>query len=204
MILAEQGAFVAGRERGEEMVGLAEALNHPFSLSGAYLAVGHLYLRQGDLDQVIAALERCLDVCQVWHISLVFPWAASSLGAAYALAGRLAEALPLVEQAVAQAVSMRFTAAQSLWMTQLSETSLLAGRLEEAFTQAGRALELARTHHERGHEAWVHRLLGDLHAHGHPPVVEPAAASYQQALALAEELGMRPLQAHCHRSLGTL
>src|SRR4029453_9383153 len=52
--------------------------------------------------------------------------------------------------------------------------------------------------------AWVHRLLGDLYAHGHPPVVEPAAASYQQALALAEELGMRPLQAHCHRSLGTL
>ena len=27
---------------------------------------------------------------------------------------------------------------------------------------------------------------------------------YQQALALAEELGMRPLQAHCHRGLGTL
>ena len=27
---------------------------------------------------------------------------------------------------------------------------------------------------------------------------------YRQALALAEELGMRPLQAHCHRGLGTL
>ena len=27
---------------------------------------------------------------------------------------------------------------------------------------------------------------------------------YQQALALAEELGMRPLQAHCHHGLGRL
>jgi hypothetical protein len=27
---------------------------------------------------------------------------------------------------------------------------------------------------------------------------------YQQALALAEELDMRPLQAHCHLGLGTL
>ena len=27
---------------------------------------------------------------------------------------------------------------------------------------------------------------------------------YQQALALAKELGMRPLQGHCHRGLGTL
>jgi hypothetical protein len=31
-----------------------------------------------------------------------------------------------------------------------------------------------------------------------------AETSYQQALALAEELAMRPLQAHCHRGLGTL
>ena len=37
-----------------------------------------------------------------------------------------------------------------------------------------------------------------------PPDVAQAEASYQQALALAEELGMRPLQAHCHRGLGTL
>ena len=31
-----------------------------------------------------------------------------------------------------------------------------------------------------------------------------AAAHYHQALTLAEELGMRPLQAHCHHGLGRL
>jgi hypothetical protein len=31
-----------------------------------------------------------------------------------------------------------------------------------------------------------------------------AEATYREALALAEALGMRPLVAHCHRSLGTL
>ena len=31
-----------------------------------------------------------------------------------------------------------------------------------------------------------------------------AGTHYQQALALADELGMRPLAAHCHRGLGTL
>ena len=36
------------------------------------------------------------------------------------------------------------------------------------------------------------------------PRSEPAVTHYQQALTLAEELGMRPLQAHCHRGLGTL
>jgi hypothetical protein len=37
-----------------------------------------------------------------------------------------------------------------------------------------------------------------------PPDVAQAEAHYQQALALATERGMRPLQAHCHRGLGTL
>jgi Flp pilus assembly protein TadD len=31
-----------------------------------------------------------------------------------------------------------------------------------------------------------------------------AETHYQQALTLAEELGMRPLQAHCHHGLGRL
>jgi uncharacterized protein HemY len=37
-----------------------------------------------------------------------------------------------------------------------------------------------------------------------PPDLASAEAHYQQALALAEELGMRPLQAHCHLCLGKL
>ena len=37
-----------------------------------------------------------------------------------------------------------------------------------------------------------------------PPDADQAGAYYHQALALAEALGMRPLQAHCHLGLGTL
>ena len=37
-----------------------------------------------------------------------------------------------------------------------------------------------------------------------PPDIDDAAVRYRQALSLAEKLGMRPLQAHCHDSLGTL
>ena len=57
---------------------------------------------------------------------------------------------------------------------------------------------------ERGHEAYALRLLGEFHARHAFPEVEAAATHYHQALTLAEELGMRPLQAHCHLGLGTL
>ena len=36
------------------------------------------------------------------------------------------------------------------------------------------------------------------------PDAPQAEVCFQQALALAAELGMRPLQAHCHLGLGTL
>jgi tetratricopeptide (TPR) repeat protein len=89
-------------------------------------------------------------------------------------------------------------------ITYLSEAYLRAGRMSEALTQAQRALHLSHEHQERGHQAWVHRLLGEIHAHREPLEVEEAETHYRQALALAEALGMRPLQAHCHRGLGTL
>jgi hypothetical protein len=74
----------------------------------------------------------------------------------------------------------------------------------EAQALAVRALELARTHQERGHQAYALHLLGELAVHREPAEVEPAETHYHQALALAEELGMRPLIAHCHLGLGTL
>jgi DNA-binding winged helix-turn-helix (wHTH) protein len=78
------------------------------------------------------------------------------------------------------------------------------GRLEETHTLAERALVLAREHQERGNQAYALHLLGDIAAHREPPQVGQAEAHYHRALALAEELGMRPLQAHCHLGLGFL
>ena len=78
------------------------------------------------------------------------------------------------------------------------------GRGEEAWQHARQALDLARQHKERANEARALHQLGIVHAHAEPLDVEQAATHYRQALALADELGMRPLQAHCHRGLGTL
>ena len=55
-----------------------------------------------------------------------------------------------------------------------------------------------------GEGAIALHLLGDIAARRDPPEAAQAAAHYRQALVLAEELGMRPLQAHCHLGLGTL
>jgi tetratricopeptide (TPR) repeat protein len=76
--------------------------------------------------------------------------------------------------------------------------------LDDAMGSALRALEHARQHHERGNEAWTLRLIGEILARRDPPDVDKASDSYRQAMALAEELGMRPLTAHCLLGLATL
>ena len=76
--------------------------------------------------------------------------------------------------------------------------------LEDAHGLAEAALAHAREHEERGHQAYALCLLDDIAARRNPPESEEAEAYYRQALALAEETGMRPLVAHCHRGLGTL
>src|SRR5262249_36940990 len=74
--------------------------------------------------------------------------------------------------------------------------------LEEARQRAAQALDLARQYQLRGNQAWALWLLGESTAHQVSSEGEPAIGHYRQALALAEELCMRPLQAHCHRGLG--
>jgi hypothetical protein len=76
--------------------------------------------------------------------------------------------------------------------------------LEQASACAEQALTLSQTRKAQGHETWSLRLLGAIALHGNPPEGELAETHYRQALALADELGMRPLQAHCHAGLGTL
>jgi len=149
-------------------------------------------------------LERGLELCQTWNILLLFPQVASALGAAFALSGRIAEALPLLEQAVEQAPSGRVRVYLPRWTIQLGEGYLCAGRLEEAMIEARRALTLARDYRQRGLESWALRLLGEIHAQQKPPAVEEAEALYREAIAIADALGMRPLLAHCHLGLGNL
>jgi tetratricopeptide (TPR) repeat protein len=201
---AELGMFAEGRTLGDEGLRIAEAVAHPASRMYASFGIGLLTLRQGNLAQALPLLEQAVGLCQDTDLPFFFPRAAGSLGAAYILSGRIAEAVPLLTQAMEQTMATDLGGFQAFCSLPLSEAHLRAGRPEEAHALAERALALAHEHQERGHQAYALRLLGDIAARREPPESESAEAHYRQALALAEELGMRPLVAHCHRGLGVL
>jgi tetratricopeptide (TPR) repeat protein len=201
---AELGTFAEGRTLGEEGLRIAEEVAHPGSLMYAYHGIGLLALRQGNLPRALPLLERAMGICQDADLALFFPWIAAALGAAYTLAGRVADAVPLLTQAMEQATATETVLHQALCGLFLGEAQVLAGSLEEAHAFTEGVLAHARERQERGYQAYALRLLGEIAVQREPPECDQAEAHYRQALALAEELGMRPLQAHCHRGLGKL
>ena len=201
---AELGTFAEGRALGEEGLRIAEAVAHPASLMWAYHGIGLLALLQGDLPRALPLLEQAISICQDADLPYWFTRIAGTLGAAYTLAGRVVDAVPLLTQALEQAITTEMVISQVRCHLSLGEAQMLAGRLEEAHTLAERVLALTRAHQERSNQAYALRLLGEITARREPPASDQAVAYYRQALALAEELGMRPLLAHCHRGLGTL
>jgi tetratricopeptide (TPR) repeat protein len=201
---AELGTFAEGHALGDEGFRIAETVAHPPSLMQASWGIGLLALRQGDLPGALPLLERAVGICHETDSPALFPNMAAALGAAYTLGGRVTDAVPLLTQAMEQSAATESVYFQALCRLSLGEAQMLAGHLEEAHALAERTLAQARERQERGNQTYALRLLGDIAARREPPESPPAEAYYRQALALATELGMRPLQAHCHLGLGTL
>jgi tetratricopeptide (TPR) repeat protein len=202
--LVELGEFAEAVSLGEEARRIADQADTALSQVLSAHSVGLAYLCQGDFARAIPLLEQTLLRCQVGHIPLGIRLLASALGHAYALAGRVGDGLSLLEHAVQQTEELKVFFRYALWLAWLGEAYLLAGRPDDAFGLAQRAVEHARRHKESGHQAYGIRLLGKVASHGPQPDVEKAEAAYNDALELAETLGMRPLQGHCQLGLGAL
>jgi tetratricopeptide (TPR) repeat protein len=200
---AERGVFEEGDAHGHEAIRIAEELDHPYSVVFACLNLAHLNSVRGELSQAAGLLERAAVQCREWDLPVLIPMVVASLGHVYAQLGRISEGASLLQQTLTTYESSGF-AWHSLSVAQLSEALLLADRVDDARAGADRALMLARERGERGHEAWALRLLAEVAAHPHRPNVATAEAHYRAAMALASELEMRPLVAHCHLGLGKL
>ncbi|MFQ5947049.1 MAG: tetratricopeptide repeat protein, partial [Anaerolineae bacterium] len=202
--LAEMGEFTEALAHAEDGLRIADAADHMFSQIAALAALGMIRLHAGDLRKAIPPLKRGHQLCEATQAVGWMVWGTSFLGLAYAQSGRVDEALPLLEAIVGATESRKLLFWQPIRVAALGEAYFRAGRIDDAWAQGLRALDLARRHGERGHEAWSQRLLGEINSHQDVPDVEKAEDYYREAMARAEELGMRPLLARCHLGLGKL
>lgn len=196
--LAERGEFQAAITRGQEAVFIANAVDHLISRIYGYLALGIAHLRKGDLPMAIANLERAFQFSQTQNTRMARTLVAGYLGRAYTLSNRPADAIEVLKEAVDDAFGMEFMVDQALRLAHLGEAYLRAGQHDLAASAAHRALDSALHYRESGAQAWSEWLLGEIGTQrGEAP-----EDHYSRAIELASNLGMAPLLAHCHFSLG--
>jgi tetratricopeptide (TPR) repeat protein len=198
--LAAVGRFPESVSEAERAVADAEASEFPmFALCFTTLHLGWVFLQRGQPERAIPPLERSHSLARMWHIGVMQPIAAGALGYAYLLAGRhaaLGEIWPLPPP--------RPIAHAALTIVEHGECFLALGRTEEASLLAHAALEHARQFGERGHEARALAFLGTVEARRAGAEGSRAGELYDEAMAMAEELGMRPLVARCQLDAGRL
>jgi tetratricopeptide (TPR) repeat protein len=198
------GEFAEAIAWGDEAVRIAESVDAPRERVWAYFSLGRIHLGRGSFGQGRQLLERALPLCEGGRFPIYLPRVLSSLGVAYAQTGRLDETPAMLARAVAEARAIGLLYGHAMILTHIGDACLDAGRLADARRAAQEALQLSRAHGERGDEAWVLHLVGGIDAIGYAGDVRLAARGFDQALALAEALEMRPLEARCRVGLGTL
>jgi tetratricopeptide (TPR) repeat protein len=200
--LAQLGDFAEGSAAAQAAIYLAEEARHGNSIAYAYCSLGFLLLLKGDHERAIATLEKCLRICEEAEIRVLTTHAWSHLGFAYALCGRTAEALPLLEMSDSRSAVIGRKAGKSLRTCWHGHVRLLSGDVGKSAELAAQALELAIEGKERGNEAWALKLIADVDLRNKE--LDNGEKHYCQAMSVANELGMKPLEAHCHAGLSRL
>jgi class 3 adenylate cyclase/tetratricopeptide (TPR) repeat protein len=199
----ETGEFEKGLDYAQEAVRLAEEVDQPWSRVAAYYALGSILIKRMSIREALTVLERGRNLCAMHVIpgwGTAIDWL---LGNAYGLNGDTKQAVSLLDQVVRRAPADRFLWHQSLRVACLAEAELISGRKSRAAELGQEALRLARAHGERPAEAHVLRILGDIAVE--TDIDDPnLPAFYKQALAIANEFSMRPLQAQCHLKIGRI
>jgi len=170
----------------------------------ARLVPGFTYSEGDYPGEAMPTLERGYALAVSLDVPYFILVAASGLALAYARAGRTNEAVQLARLGAEIAGSSRSWWGSGRMAVIRGEALLTAGCVDEAREQAAFAMETSKARRERGSEAYTRWLLAEIAVARGPADPHEAEARYREALALTEELEMRPLQARCHLGLGKL
>ena len=204
LALARTGDFDEGTRAGEAAVRAADAVDGLQERVWACYGLGRLHHARTDFARAIALLRRAADLSEGGTVPIYFSRVLSGLGSALYQSGAIDEALPLLERALDDARRMNLLYGHSLILVQLGEACLAAGRDGEAERHAAQALAFSRERGERGDAAWALLLHGEIAAARGEGELGRARDWLDQAVAISEEIGMRPLAARSRMARGEL
>jgi class 3 adenylate cyclase/tetratricopeptide (TPR) repeat protein len=198
--LAEIGEFAESEAIGQKGFELAVKANHAYSISVASFGLVQGWIRQGRFAEAIRVLEQGREQTKLHSIEAAVDQIASRLVFAYSRVGRVEEARALAQTINPELERSNFFLSSAYFL--LAGVGLENGRLDATLHAAREVHQTATLRGERPTVAWLEHLLGDLALGRDPAEATVAAGHYRAAIAIASELGMRPLVMECHFGLG--
>jgi tetratricopeptide (TPR) repeat protein len=196
------GNFEVAIEAARKACLIADEVQRPADIALAYWWAGFIWSHKGDVPMALQHLERGFEVARASQISFMIPVLSTSLGYAYALAGRHAEGISLLTKALGFSRSTKFTYGEAWSSVYLGFAKLLGNDYEGMLDHARSVLELARKHKYRAIEVDALRLLAEIYRNGDAAMQGEAERHYRQASEMSLELGLRPEYARCQIGLG--
>ena len=211
MVLWELGSPAQALQQAEEVLRLAERLEHPFSVAYSLARLAFLHLMRGEWRAAQERAQAVSALATAQGFLLFQAHAMVLIGRALAAQGETAQGLEQMRQGLAGIKASGQLAGMVGILSLLAEAYALDGQPEAGLEVLAAALDLVRTRELRMREAEVHRLREALllvqPSPGQAPPaarVAEAEACFQQALELARQREARASELRAATSLARL
>ena len=203
--LGELGDFQQAVVSGEEGLRTAAEIGHPSILAIAHGFLGQVHLMRGDVDRSLVHFDSGLGIAEEHNVIYGIMQNGYFLALGLALRGDRERA----QKHLAQVQQMRASVGLALrkftkYGSVVTAALLEMERVTEAQAEVDEGLALAAAHGARGYEPPLLRLRAEVLGRQAPDDPDEALRCCAQALALAEQLGMRPEVSHCRRVMSRL
>jgi tetratricopeptide (TPR) repeat protein len=204
--LSELGRFDEGAELANQALVAAQSSGDTILLLAALLAFMHLHWARGDFELAVDAGDRAMALPGMRDHTML-QWSATvgwPLAAALVRAGQINRGVCLIEEVIAACDARGLRAGEAFAGGLQAEAYLLAGRLDDARRVATDAVRISAERHESWCEANASWISGLVELQSGASAHAPARRVLSNALTIATERGMRPLQAKVLLALGQL
>jgi predicted ATPase len=196
-------------QQSREALALAQARSHPFSLATALNHAATLQIRRGEVQGVKEQAEALMALSLEQGFPLWLAWATIWRGWALAEQGQGEEGIGQMRQGIDDYLATGAKLGMTPGLAYLAEAYGKVGQTEEGLKVVAEALTLVDTTAERGWEAEIYRLQGELllksEARSQKPEREEAAEScFRQALHVARGQSAKSWELRAAMSLSQL
>lgn len=197
------GNFESAIRAGEDACLIAREGQRPYDVALSTWYTGFVHSHRGAVHSALPLLKEAFGLCTSNRLQFLYPVVLTSLGYAFAQVGAFADANDMLSKALAMAQGAKFHYAETWSSIYLGYAKMWAGNSDDALALSTKALALARSCGYRAAEAVALRLEGEAGSSAGQPMTKCEDA-YNNSLAIASELGMRPDEVRAKLALSAL